>query len=103
MVSPSIENMKILLDINSSDTSQDAALSLYLTRANNFVKDYCNVSELNSPLDEIAEDIAIYFYRNKGVENIQSEAKGSLSETYRDSLPSHYTKRLNNHRRMRFV
>ncbi|REJ23698.1 MAG: DNA-packaging protein [Bacillaceae bacterium] len=101
MSSPSIENMKIPLGIN--DTSQDPVLNFYLSRATNFVKEYCNIEEINSPIGEIVEDIAIFLYKNKGVENIQSETKGSLSETYRENLPPYLVSRLNNYRRMKFI
>lgn len=97
----SIENVKILLGIN--DTSQDTLLNLYLSRATNFVKNYCNVDEITPSLDEIVEDIAVYLYRNRGVENIKSESKGSLSETYRDSLPDDIIAVLNRYRKVKFV
>ena len=96
----SIDNVKILLGIN--DTSQDTLINLYLSRATNFVKNYCNIEEIPSSLDEIIEDIAVYLYRNRGVENIKSESKGSLSETYRDSLPDDIIAVLNRYRRVIF-
>jgi hypothetical protein len=100
---PTIENIKVLLDIAADDTSEDNILSLYLSRATNQVLKYCNVTELDSTLDELAEGISIFNYRNKGVENIVSEGKGSLSESYRDDLPPDIVRRLNENRRMKFV
>ncbi|MBD8006543.1 phage head-tail connector protein [Bacillus norwichensis] len=98
---PFIENIKLILDID--DNSKDAILYLYLDRAENFVKDYCNIDELNLSLEETVEDIAIFHYRNRGVENMSSERKGNLSESYRDGLPSEIYKKLNEHRRMKFI
>lgn len=98
---PSLDNVKTLLDIN--DNSKDSILNLYLNRATNFVKDYCNTNELNSSLDEIVEDIAIFLYRNKGVENVESETKGSLSENYRENLPPYIYLKLDSYRRMKFI
>jgi hypothetical protein len=100
---PAIENIKSLLDIAEEDTSEDNILTLYLTRATNHVLKYCNVTELDSTLDELAEDIAIFNYRNKGVENMISEGKGSLSESYREDLPLDIVRRLNDNRRMKFI
>ncbi|ARK30773.1 phage head-tail connector protein [Halalkalibacter krulwichiae] len=100
---PSIANIKALLDLKDNDNSEDNVLLIYLTRATNHVLTYCNVKELNSSLEELAEDIAVFNYRNKGVENIVSEGKGSLSESYRDDLPPDIIRRLNENRRMRFV
>jgi hypothetical protein len=101
MSTPSIDNVKIILGIN--DTSKDQVLNLYISRSTNFVKQYCNVNEIVSPYDELIEDIAIYMYRNKGVENLQSESKGSLSETFLDGLPQSLIQRLNEFRKVRFI
>ncbi|WP_100408443.1 phage head-tail connector protein [Bacillus solitudinis] len=100
---PSLNNVKALLDIEDNDYSEDNVLILYLDRATNHVLKYCNVIELDSTLDELVEDITIFNYRNKGVENIVSEGKGSLSESYRKDLPPSIVRRLNENRRMKFV
>lgn len=96
-----LQNVKLILDL--SDTTEDGVLSLYLSRAANFVLSYCNVEDLTPPLEEIVEDIAVYSYRNKGIENVKSETKGSLGESYHERLPDDYYSRLNRHRRMKFV
>jgi hypothetical protein len=97
----SLENVKILLGI--TDNSKDNMLNLYLSRATSFVKNYCNIDEIPVELDEVIEDIAVYRYRMNGVENLQSESKGSLSETYRDSLPDDIIAQLNRYRRVKVV
>jgi hypothetical protein len=99
----SLDNVKLILEIDLDDESEDDLLNLYISRASNFVKSYCSVTEISSELAELVEDIAVYNYRNKGIENIKSEGKGSLSESYRDSLPKDYIQRLNQHRRLKFV
>jgi hypothetical protein len=98
---PNLDNVKAILDI--PDNSKDNVLTLYLNRATNFVKGYCNLTELNPTLEEVVEDIAVFKYRNKGVENIVSEGKGSLSESYRDGLPPQIIDTLNEHRRLKFL
>ena len=98
---PSLENVKTLLGI--SDNTQDNLLNLYLTRATSFVKNYCNIDEIPSELDEVIEDIAVYRYRMNGVENVKSESKGSLSETYHDSMPDDIIAQLNRYRRVKVV
>jgi hypothetical protein len=97
---PSLDNIKTLLGI--SDNTQDNLLNLYLTRATSFVKNYCNIDEIPPALDEVIEDIAVFRYRMNGVENIKSESKGELSETYRDSLPQDILSQLNRYRRVIF-
>ncbi|WP_404443441.1 phage head-tail connector protein [Sutcliffiella horikoshii] len=98
-----LDNLKILLDKALDETDEDSVLTLYLNRAENYVKSFCNITELNSELIEIAEDIAVFNYRNKSVENLVSEGKGSLSETYREDLPPDIIRKLNNHKRLRFI
>lgn len=93
-----INNIKTILEIED-----DTIVELYLSRAIRFVKGYCNVSEVPVDLYDLLEDIAVYFYRRKGIENVKSEGKGSLSESYRDGLPEDYIQSLNQYRRMKFV
>jgi hypothetical protein len=95
--------VKILLGIDVNDTSQDNVLNLYLSRATNFVLNYCNLEEIPVGLDSVVEDIAILKYRLKGVEGIKSEGKGSLSESYIDSLPLDIIRELNRYRRIEFI
>ncbi|MGZ0086346.1 phage head-tail connector protein [Caldibacillus thermoamylovorans] len=98
---PSLDNIKTLLGI--SNNTQDNLLNLYLTRATSFVKNYCNIDVIPAELNEVIEDIAVYRYRMNGVENVKAESKGSLSETYRDSLPDDIIAQLNRYRRVKVV
>lgn len=98
---PSLDNIKTLLGI--SDNTQDNLLNLYLTRAEKFVKNYCNIDEIPSSLDEVIEDIVVFRYRMNGVENMKSETKGSLSESYRESLPDDILTQLNRFRKVRVI
>lgn len=98
-----LDNLKLLLDLSVYEDGNDRVLELYLNRAENYIKGYCNVQVISTELQEIAEDIAVFNYRNKGVENIKSEGKGSLSESYRDDLPQDIIRKLNNYRRLRFI
>lgn len=97
----SIDNVKTLLGI--SDTSSDSLLNLYLSRAEKFVKNYCNIDEIPLELDEVIEDIVVFRYRMNGVENMKSETKGSLSESYRESLPDDILTQLNRFRKVRVI
>ncbi|MBE2926592.1 head-tail connector protein [Anoxybacillus flavithermus] len=96
----SLENVKTLLGI--SDNSQDDLLNLYISRAEQFVKTYCNIEEIPTELNSVMEDIAVFRYRMNGIENVKSETKGSLSETYRDSLPDDILSQLSRYRRVIF-
>ncbi|WP_337019951.1 phage head-tail connector protein [Oceanobacillus massiliensis] len=83
-----LTNIKPLLDIEVTDSNKDAVLNLYISRAINFTRRYLKVTEVPEGLQDVIEDIAIFKFRQKGVENIKSEGKGSLSETYIETLPA---------------
>ncbi|MGN7942857.1 phage head-tail connector protein [Metabacillus sp. 22489] len=102
-IEQSVKNLKLILGIKIDDTSKDDLIKLYFSRASNFVIRYCGHENFNQDMIEIAEDIAIIFYRNKGVENIESESKGRIVDTFRKSLSPEMYKRLNSNRRYRGV
>jgi len=96
-----IYNLGTILEINSSDNER--LLNLYLTRAIDLVKNECNIKILPVDSFSLIEDISIFLYRNKGIENIKSEGKGSLSEAFHESLPKDYISRMNKFKRLRFL
>ena len=99
----SIEKLRLITGSDILDARTEALLQMYYRKAENFVLGYCNEEIATPVLIEIAEDIALFNYRNIGVENIISETKGRLNDNYRKSLPPEIYKRLNDNRRMRFV
>ncbi|WP_407268957.1 phage head-tail connector protein [Radiobacillus sp. PE A8.2] len=98
-----LSNVKALLGIDESDTSKDGVINLYISRATNYVLGYLKIEEIPSALIDVVEDIAVFKYRQKGVENIKSEGKGSLSESYIESLPEDIKDQLKSHRKVRIV
>jgi hypothetical protein len=97
-----LDNVRILLEKAYIEPEEEDLINLYISRATNFVLSYCNVDETTPSLDEIIEDITVLKYRLKGVEGIKTESKGSLSETYIESLPADIINSLNQHKRLRF-
>jgi hypothetical protein len=92
-----LDNVKILLDIDGNDTSKDALLNLYITRATDAIVSYCNFldsTEIPSVLNSLIEDIAVFKYRNKGNENLKMEMLGSRNSTYFDDLPKEFKARM---------
>lgn len=103
---PSVDNLKVLLELTTYDDdyyTKEALLTLYLNRAINFVKDYCNLEEIPPSLSDVCEDIAVIRYRLHGVEGLMSESKGSISEKFFNHLPNDITNQLNAHRRVKFL
>lgn len=98
-----IENAKVLADIDLIDTSKDKILELYFEEARDFILDYCKVNEIPSTLYSILSKMIVFQYRQKGLENIQSEGKGSLSEAYLTEYPPNIMNRLSRHARVKFL
>lgn len=82
-----LKNVKTLLEFEQSDTSKDELLNLYISRATNYIKNHCKIETVPDALQDTIEEMVIFQYRQKGVENIKSEGKGSLSESYIEDYP----------------
>ncbi|MGD6831431.1 phage head-tail connector protein [Sutcliffiella halmapala] len=89
-------------DILGADV-EERQIRPYVKRAINFVKNYCRLSEIPVDLYETIEDIAIFKYRSQGIENIKAEGKGSLSESYMESLPNDIINQLSGRRQVRVI
>ena len=81
-----LDDIKTLLGID--DNSKDAILNIYIRRAVTLIKSYINNSRFDDTyIQENFKDAIIELVYNayilKGRENIQSEAQGSRSITYK--------------------
>ncbi|KOO46398.1 phage head-tail connector protein [Priestia koreensis] len=99
----SLENVKLILDLFNCNETEEQLINLYLSRAANFVKNYCQIIDIPENLTSVIEDIAVIKYQLRGVEGIKSEGKGSLSESYIDSLPLDIIQQLDAHKDDRMV
>lgn len=101
-----LDNVKILIGIDSIDDSQDALLNLYITRSTDFILNYCNIADVTSipaTLNSVLEDIVVLKYQKKGTEGLTAEALGAHSVSFLDGLPADLTSQLNQHRRVRVI
>ncbi|MBP1935099.1 phage head-tail connector protein [Ammoniphilus resinae] len=98
-----LDNVKILLELDLLESKQDNLLNLYIQRSTDFILNYCNLTEVPVSLNSVLEDIVVFRYRNKGIENLKSETLGSHSASFLDGLPSDIMQQLNTHRRVRVI
>lgn len=75
-------------------------LEFYSHNAQDFIFDYCKITEIPPSLYTIITEMIVFQYRQKGVENISSEGKGSLSESYITEYPPNIMNRLKSHRKI---
>ncbi|MFP5111830.1 phage head-tail connector protein [Bacillaceae bacterium C204] len=97
-----IEKARLVLDI-PLDVDYDSLLEYYFQNAVDFISDYCNLTEVPTTLFSVLTQMIVFQYRQKGVENIQSEGKGSLSESYLPEYPSNIMNRLSRHAQVKFL
>lgn len=81
-----LELVKMLLGIDSADTSKDKILNHYITQANKMALFYCNVVALVGYDDTIAE-LAVYLYKNRDSKGYTQKAEGEKSVAYELGIP----------------
>ncbi|WML44085.1 phage head-tail connector protein [Neobacillus sp. PS3-40] len=95
-----LTNVKILLEIDELDIEKDGLLNLFIFRAIDYTLDYCKINEIPTSLSSAIEEMAVFQYRQRGIENVQSESKGSLSESYFNEYSPSIINRLRSNRRV---
>lgn len=83
-----LENVKIIVGIKPENNEEDALINIYIKHANDFIINYCEVDKVPFQLQSTMEEMVVFSYRQKGVENIDNESKGSLSEKFLSQYPS---------------
>ena len=99
-----LDDIKTLLDIELSDTSKDAKLSIFISRCTNFVKDKTNQTELNDALKDAVMELVLIKYNRSGDEGKTGAVVGPLrDEFYSGSnyVPDSIMKTIYSNRRMR--
>lgn len=77
-----LDDLKLLLGIDAGDVSQDARLTLLLTRAEQAVLNECNRDDLPAGLSAAVVDLAVIAYNQLGIEGEQSHSEGGVSRSY---------------------
>lgn len=98
-----LENVKILLEIDILDDEKDGLLNLYISRAEDYTRDYCKIDDIPSSLNSVIEEMAVFQFRNRGIENLQSEGKGSLSQSFLNEYPPNIMNRLQPKCQVKFI
>lgn len=96
-----LENVKIILELEENE--KDDLLNIYIQNAQDFIMDYTKMKEIPESLNSIIVEMVVFQFRQKGVENIISEGKGGLSETFITEYPNNIINRLKPYKRMLFL
>ncbi len=98
-----LANAKLLLGISSGDDAQDELILLLISRAEQSLLDYCNltvldqVGHVNLQLDLVAIE-----WNRRGMEGEQSHGEGGMSRSLIVGLPPDLTAKLNLYRKPRW-
>jgi len=77
-----LEIVKMLLSIETYDTSKDDLLNHFINRAIKTALAYCNVTELSPEHDDTIADLAVYFYKNRDSLGYKQQVQGERSVTF---------------------
>ena len=77
-----LEIVKMLLSIETSDTSKDDLLNHFINQALKSALAYCNVTELLPEHDDTIADLAVYFYKNRDSLGYKQQIQGDRSVTF---------------------
>jgi Phage QLRG family, putative DNA packaging. len=110
-----IKKLKGLLGMDSQDHSKDSVLRFIAEEAEEAVKNYCNINEIPSGLQNTVYHIAIDIYRGtsqgeEGGLSVSSITEGDISISFRKDVEessignilSQYKTSLNRFRKVRF-
>ncbi|WP_226087480.1 phage head-tail connector protein [Mesobacillus sp. S13] len=82
------------------NTSSHYLLEHYSHSAQDFIFDFCKLNEIPPSLYTVITEMIVFQYKQKGVENVASEGKGSVSESYLTEYPPNIMNRLKSHRKI---
>ena len=82
-----LELMKLLLGINTTDTSLDMLLNMFITKASAIVTGYCNVDILPASYNNVVAQYAVYLYKNRDSEGLTQKTEGEKSVVYEGAIP----------------
>ena len=60
-----LENIKLMLCLEDSNTKFDKIILLYISKITSSIFDYCNISELNKTLESFIEDKVFALIKSK--------------------------------------
>lgn len=89
--------------VGNEDSNFITLFDYYVANAQDFIFDYCKMDTIPDTLHTVIADMVVYQYRQKGVENVLSEGKGSMSQSYITEYPLNIMRRLNSHSQVKFI
>lgn len=82
-----LELMKLLLGIQSTDTSLDTLLNYFLDKSTEVILGYCNINLLPEQYDNVVAEYAAYLYKNRDAEGLLRKSEGEKSVAYEGAIP----------------
>lgn len=80
--------MKLLLNKDVEETSEDDILTHFLNKSLGNILGYCNISLLTVEYDPVVVDYAVYLYKNKDSVGLTDKHEGERSAKYESGIPA---------------
>lgn len=97
-----IDKVKALLDLRL-DITKDEIFDIYFNNVEDFILDWCNLPEVPPKLYSTMISMIVFDYQERGLENIRSESKGSLIQSFHTEYPPNIMNRLSRHAQVKFL
>lgn len=96
-----LEKVKIILDLENDN--KDGLLEIYIQNAKDYIIDFTRIEKIPKTLESVIIDMVVFQYRQRGIENVTTETKGSLYESFITEYPNNIQRRLKPHKRALFL
>jgi len=102
-INETLEKVKIIVEIDETDKSEDGLLKIYIKNAMDYIYDYTKIEEIPESLNSVIIEMVVYQYQQRGVENMSTESMGAMYQSFIQEYPGNIRKRLNSYRRALFL
>lgn len=89
-----IDKLKLKLGIQTTDTTQDDLLNLYLDDATEFILDETHLDVLPAKLMGAQVDLAVFAFNKQGIEGETAHSEGGINRAYAQDVPSSIMKKI---------
>jgi len=80
--------LKIILEMDSTDTTKDNLLNFYIGKSKNSIMSYCVITEdeyVTANLTNQTTELASFYYKNNKSIGLKSKTEGNKSFTYSET------------------
>lgn len=97
-----IDKVAILTNVKLiTEETNDALVNLMISKAEEFILNYCNIKEVPVELKGTLEDLTMFKLNSIGKDNLKTESLGSYSSSFVEDIPKPIKSQLNRFRELK--